>query len=333
MCKADLVHGREEVWYWSAVHHGPLLLNRNARGLMTLNLWKAFATIYPDEAIVNYFVAIDSRPMDTLENYRTQLSCQNLQWLTCLTLANVAFSRAEMMNLSRLHSLVALDVQRSDISYPDEPSVDDSIIRNWGRRAQENEGFPRLHCLILRNQRDVTVHSLQHLNHFPALALYGVIGCGLNRGDEDRANSVGWTTHDQDDSFRNIQRDMELSYTRDRPILHAFQHAHRLRCKLEVDAFQHPQLIDTPVLNFRIGALSTGFLLSEALVFFRTMNSTEIQTRAQNPAPCVSKRNESSSVPGQPKVRRKLHIRAGKQVDLHAYLYDEAEQLVLGVRC
>ncbi|KAI9715795.1 MAG: hypothetical protein M1828_000700 [Chrysothrix sp. TS-e1954] len=303
------------------------------RGLMTLNMWKAFAIIYPHEATVGYYVATDSRPLDTLDNYRTSLCCDNFQWLTCLTIANVMFGRGELINLSNLHNLVALDVQRSDNVHIEDPIVDDAVVRNWARRAKETDGFPKLYCLILRNQPQVTAQSLQFLNDFPSLALYGVIGCAVGDRHEERANSVGWTSHDEDDTFRNLQREMEHSHTRDGPIQSAFKHSHRLRSRSDTEP-QPDRLDDIPLLNFRIGTLSTGFLLSEALVFFRTMTSPIISKQPSNQSTCSSKRSEPGFANGNGKTSRKrLHIRASKQVDLSAYLNTEAEDVVVDVRC
>ena len=115
-----------------------------------LRFWKALAATYPDEQELKYIRESDEAPKFAFSTIVETLTCglpglgkgpsssgMGLTWLTCLMISKVPVSRAEIMSLSSLHNLRALDVcgyeLQCEIPYGSTQKpldIDDSVIRN-----------------------------------------------------------------------------------------------------------------------------------------------------------------------------------------------------------
>ena len=160
------------------------------RRLDSLHAWKAFAVAYPGGADKDlshrYHVVVE--PNIPLGGYVKPLLSPSFDWIVHLTISNSAFSRAEIVGLSKLVNLGALTIGAS----PTGTFLHDSIIRAWTREATEVGAFSRLSVLILKAQKEVTLQSLVYLNQLSCLALFHTEDCNFGPETKAEALALGW---------------------------------------------------------------------------------------------------------------------------------------------
>lgn len=160
------------------------------RRLDSLHTWKAFAATYPgdaDKGLDHKFHMIEE-PNLPLNVYVKPLLSLSFHWIVHLTVSKFAFSRAEIVGLSKLVNLGALSIGES----PTGIFLDDNIIRAWARAATEDGAFSMLRVLILKAQKDITPQSFAYLYQFPSLALFNTENCNLGHKTKAEALALGW---------------------------------------------------------------------------------------------------------------------------------------------
>lgn len=287
----------------------------------------------PEESKFRYHRASEITPQQPLCDYVTNLTSDAFRWLTCLTISNIACARVDIINISKLHNVVAIDICGSDLTEASTDLVDDNVIRNWGRRAKGiNGSFSLLRVLILRNQAGVTARSLEYLSAFPSLALYGVRGCRVTEHDA----TPGWTNEDEHDVFKMVQRDIEHSQTWDDPIRSCFLRSaallslERTAKPMSLPCFGDttesiPQsLSDLPLLNFRLGHTSSDVLYSKPLIFFRCLRSEACCETSAVQNSEASNRLQQDCEKDKDRASKKRKVRVGKQIDLGEFFQEVA---------
>jgi len=258
---------------------------------------------------------------DELPLYIERMNSNTFSWLTCLTITeqrpHIGFRRPDVINISRLRNLVALDIGSSIISTTRNEFVDDSVLRNWGRLVSETGSFPKLQVLIIRNQAGMTSHSLSYLNAFPVLALFGIKDCfRVSDSDEQAAKSLGWTSVDEHGIMAQVQLDITQSSTWDEPIHQCFKRSSTL--------LPPTKTVDAPMLNFRLGPTPSDILFTTTynpVIFFRCLRCSTSQNQAIVPVithPVPRKTHAQGHQLDTMVKRRKLK----KQVDLSGCLDD-----------
>ena len=108
-----------------------------------------------------------------------------------------------------------------DVDSIAQPLVDNHVLRHFSTHADVASAFQSLRVLVLRGFKDVTGNSLQYLNSFPRLSLFGVQNCGIAdnasrlRDDEITAKACGWTTEDERGILKSLKHEIEMSHTWD----------------------------------------------------------------------------------------------------------------------
>lgn len=232
-------------------------------------------------------------------------------WLTCLTIGSIGCARNEIFELSRMQNLVALDIGGFAT-----PAIEDSIIKNWGRHAIEAGGFSQLQVLFIRGQKDLTAKSLEYLEDFPRLVLFGVEKCDLDNEYETMANNIGWTTKDADNTLYRIHKEVDSAETWEGLIHICYQ------CLTSAQHDEHGSqnsASERPLLNMLIG--STPQLTPRAimpLILFRCSGTakhvaTQHEHNQQQDASLPVHR-----VPAGRAKKLKRKIRPSKQTDLQS---------------
>ena len=156
--------------------------------LDSIQLFIEFAKRYPSPMLRKY----QSIPMPNLPlvSYYKDLLSPNNQWLTYLTLVNVAVPRTALIQVSMVTNLVAL-VVGPNVLAPD-IGVDDSLIRTWSRSASMG-AFRSLRILFLRGQTHLTSRAFEYFSSFPALAIVATKSTsGFKTLDRQIVLSFGW---------------------------------------------------------------------------------------------------------------------------------------------
>ncbi|KAI9723668.1 MAG: hypothetical protein M1812_000968 [Candelaria pacifica] len=224
------------------------------RELDSFHAWRAFATVYHKEGDSSLLYHRQSiiKPSIALEQYMKTVTSQEIDWITYLSISNVAFTRTELIKLSKLVNLGALDILGSTGLCRATSSVEDSVVRAWSTVAAEGGAFSKLRVLILRNHRDITPRSLEYLNCFPSLTLYKVSGCSISFLDDEEVKSSGWSCSSGKELLEALSRDKGMAHSWDTPIHACFRRAGNLKSGVS-EVAEAERINSLPVLNFRIG--------------------------------------------------------------------------------
>lgn len=162
------------------------------RHLDSVRVWKAFATVYPNELDITMKNKqhVISRPNMKILDYVKPVTSLSFDWITFLTLSNVTCSRSDLIQISQLTNIGALTVGPA-VQAPD-IGLDDSLIRIWGRTAVTSNAFSMLRVLNCRSQREITPRAFDHFNQFPALAIFNAEDCKLGLEEKPMALQHGW---------------------------------------------------------------------------------------------------------------------------------------------
>ncbi|KAL6234677.1 hypothetical protein BDW75DRAFT_159430 [Aspergillus navahoensis] len=167
----------------------------------TLHMWKLLATVYPTQLaeVKQYYSIKIEGPKLALKEYLGLTKSDSLSWGVVLTLATSYARVPEIVGISEIRNLCALDVAtpaKSDTLPEDTElhltALTDRIVRAWSELAQTGEAFSHLRVLILQHQTGLSKMALHYLRSFPNLQSVVAFGCpgiesALSGGDMD-----GW---------------------------------------------------------------------------------------------------------------------------------------------
>ena len=220
-----------------------------------------------------------------MQSYITPIISESLQWITHLSICISSFTRLELVNLSRLVNLGALNItgRAEDADQDSMPAVGDSLVRSWSRAASADGAFARLRVLVLRDHDDITARSLGYLSSFPSLMFYSIHGCDIRDIRENQAVSLGWSYRLGRITFATFQTDLKrdgLLPVASRPLSVLFSHAGLLLhtqtlAEQGAEKAQDVKKVEAlPELDFQVGPMAGADLLSscasgQALVFQR----------------------------------------------------------------
>ncbi|KAH0556023.1 hypothetical protein GP486_006037 [Trichoglossum hirsutum] len=290
--------------------------------LDSFHIWRVFVTVYHEEEEMSLMYHRQSiiKPSIPLDGYVKPIVSESFHWITHLSISNVIFSRSELVNLSKLVNIGALDILASP-RFPQisRDTMEDGIVRAWSRAAAEEGAFPKLRVLMLRYHTEVTPRSLEYINSFPSLMLYNVTGCSITARSEAKARKLGWTCEAGRDLVEALHRDKEMARSWDLPIHACFRRAGVLQ-SLDTSKVESVKRIDKlPVLNFRIGPnasedLFTAFLKLDML-FFQRLPPDDTGTASESEASKKDGPEDDRPEPSPPHKRRKLKVSKHKNFE------------------
>lgn len=113
----------------------------------------------------------------------------SFHFITFLSLSDFSCSRSDLIHLSRLTNLGMLTIIARDSSWV---SLEDSIVRAWGRAASESGAFSRFRILVCRFQTYFTGRVFTYFQDFPALDMILLDQCRVFKGLTDQATKHKW---------------------------------------------------------------------------------------------------------------------------------------------
>ncbi|KAL2383426.1 hypothetical protein RJ035_005740 [Blastomyces gilchristii] len=140
----------------------------------------------------------------SLHDYSRLIHSPSLKWGTVLTISTDHADLHELVEISKITNLVALDitapfpVKSTAIPEDDAPitKLTDRVVRSWSELAVSSKAFNNLRVLMLHLQADVTLRIFSYLDQFPSLETLIVVGC--RQLADNSAKSVGqqhgWST-------------------------------------------------------------------------------------------------------------------------------------------
>ncbi|KAK0625333.1 hypothetical protein B0T17DRAFT_270436 [Bombardia bombarda] len=147
-------------------------------------------------------------PSAALSVYTAPLA--TVDFLTHLTIHKVdTFQTQELMALAELKNLAVLDFKEI-CSATSRDLVTDSLVRGW---SEKQNPFPALRILAIYRNRTLTKRSLRYISRFPSLAIYDVLGEGLDWiGVSKVAEKFSWVMYGVGprSSFRGLIQDREV---------------------------------------------------------------------------------------------------------------------------
>jgi hypothetical protein len=173
------------------------------RSLLSVALWKEFASAYYQEypvgPVTPGHLKNETPDFQTLfppdifaEVIPTALTSRRGtsprgQILIALALRNVELSRAEWMGISKLDSLVILQVHGSL-----KHSFEAPIVRAWGDRAIESDAFSKLRVLELADEDGIPFESLTNFSKIKSLQVILWSGRNVTPSSVTEIEKYGW---------------------------------------------------------------------------------------------------------------------------------------------
>lgn len=148
-------------------------------------MWKIYATVYPTQfrEIEPYRSMKIEEPQISMREYLGLTKSKSLSWRVVLTLGASYARIPEIVGISEIKNLAALDIAtppeqdaspESDIQMT---ALTDRIVRAWSEMAQTENAFSQLRVLIIRNQTDLSKMTLHFLKSFPSLQFVVALEC------------------------------------------------------------------------------------------------------------------------------------------------------------
>ncbi|KAE8141986.1 hypothetical protein BDV38DRAFT_278771 [Aspergillus pseudotamarii] len=167
----------------------------------TLYMWKLLATAYPVEfrQTSQYRSMKIEGPRLAMRDYLELVKSDSLKWQLVLNLAT-SFARVpELVGISKIRNLAALEVATPP--HDETPEYDtetpvtalsDRIIRSWSELVHTSGAFAHLRVLKLCHQ-DLSGVVLRYLRTFPSLQVIVAYGCpGIHSMFMDGLEIDGW---------------------------------------------------------------------------------------------------------------------------------------------
>ncbi|KAF7597491.1 hypothetical protein BBP40_003738 [Aspergillus hancockii] len=211
----------------------------------TFYAWKLFATVYPVEfrQISQYHSMKIEGPRLPMQAYLELAKSDSLKWQVVLTLAS-SFARVpELVEISSIRNLVALEVTTSpqaetpsDDTDTPVTALNDRIIRSWGEMVQASAAFAHLRVLKLCHQ-NLSGVVLRYLHTFPSLQVIVAYDCpGIHSMFTNSSAMHGWESRPGPKGWAPAVYELYQTSLAD------------------TDGCQPPTLsLDSPVLDFQIG--------------------------------------------------------------------------------
>lgn len=170
--------------------------------------WKLFATAYPREfkELSQYHcMKVDNKSM-LISDYLGLLRSDSLSWGTVLTLSTEFTGVTDLVGVSSVVNLAALDISYfkppRSAPVPEDQEVttlNDRIVRSWSEQAQSDAAFKHLRVLMVRGQHNLSEGLFRYLDSFPALIVLVVAGCEELTSDAAKkvAERYGWAEGDR----------------------------------------------------------------------------------------------------------------------------------------
>ncbi|KAI4099001.1 MAG: hypothetical protein LQ339_006194 [Xanthoria mediterranea] len=168
-----------------------LWLKIKSSQLDSLRTWKVFASLFAmqrSDRIENKRLVLSGSNMNITECIK-HIDSPSFHFITFLNLSDFSCSRSDLIHLSRLANLGMLTISTRDPSWI---SLEDGIVRAWGRAASETGAFSRLRILVCRFQTYITAKSFVYLQDFPALDLVLLDQCRVSEGLTNQAAQQEW---------------------------------------------------------------------------------------------------------------------------------------------
>lgn len=159
--------------------------------LDSLRTWKVFASLFAiqrSDRTENKKLVLSGSNMNITECIK-HIDSPSFHFITFLNLSDFSCSRSDLIHLSRLPNLGMLTISTQDPSWV---TLEDSIVRAWGRAASETGAFSRLRILVCRFQTYITAKSFVYLQDFPALDLVLLDQCRVSKGLTNQAAQQEW---------------------------------------------------------------------------------------------------------------------------------------------
>ncbi|KAJ9297751.1 hypothetical protein DTO271G3_3972 [Paecilomyces variotii] len=301
---------------WDIAHEMWLCLGKS--GKQTMYMWKLFATAYRNEFrnISQYRSMKIGFPMMPVQDYLGLVNDDDLNWGVSLFLSTIYARTPDLVGISRIKNLVALDV-----STPLHPSFDtleesltavalnDRIIRTWCELARNSGAFRHLRILRLTHQDDISETLFEYLAVLPCLRMLIVRDCKSlgTASSKAFAGRYGWEVG----SKPSVQLD-DQQETEDSDSIYEFYKETFALTDHEANDVAPILAVDAPILDFEIG-IKRKFNRSQPIVFLRRQAD---QLRTAETA--MRKRKLTSSEGGvtrynSTKTRRPVMKERGKQ--------------------
>lgn len=211
-------------------------------------MWKLFATAYPllfRERSRYRSMKIEG-PKMPMQDYFGLVKNDSLHWRLVLTVATEVARVPELVEITTLRNIVALEIFSSQhvpvISDDTEVSVttlNDRVVRTWSELARSSGVFAHLRILRLYHQRDLSAVALHYMKAFPSLTFVIVHDCpGLtSKFSNDCTQVDGWEVADIPDLLESTR--LYSCYTR--------------AMDIGDEEGQSTMDKDIPVLDFQVG--------------------------------------------------------------------------------
>ncbi|KAI5303796.1 hypothetical protein KEM56_007179 [Ascosphaera pollenicola] len=186
---------------WPLAHY----LWINLGQTQTVYMWQQLSAAYPkhfyDVARYRYMRVSDLKV--PFAEYLREIRDEACRWGVALTLATDFTRLSELLTLSNLSNLVALEIKTQlarQLSAQGESvpvRMTDRVIRSWSELASNGKAFQNLRLLMLRLQPDATEHIFSYLRQFPSLAGIAVVECPNLMTDKaiEVAEQNGWSVY------------------------------------------------------------------------------------------------------------------------------------------
>ncbi|GAD93314.1 conserved hypothetical protein [Paecilomyces variotii No. 5] len=257
---------------WDIAHEMWQCLGRS--GKQTMYMWKLFATAYQVEfrKVSQYRSMKIGFPMMPVQDYLGLVNDDSLNWGVTLFLSTIYARTPDLVGISRIKNLVALDIftpLHPSFDTPDEAltavALNDRIIRTWCELVRNSGAFRSLRALRLIHQDDVSETLFEYLAVFPSLRMLIVHDCkSLGTGSSKAfAERYGWEVRSGPPHQLDDYQGMEDTDS----IYRLYQETNALRdCGVTVGACD--LAVDTPILDFEIG-IKRKSNKSQPIVFLR----------------------------------------------------------------
>jgi hypothetical protein len=155
---------------------------------VSISTWQTFVTAYQEDIMStkprDLMLHTNSPRMMThssqgrgaetvFSSHIEQISAPNFEWINLLTLVDANLQRSEWIQLSKLPNLGALYIQNS---FTQTGSPDDVVVRAWSRAARSTGAWSVLKVLLLCNQSQITLGTLEDLEYMPSLRILHMTG-------------------------------------------------------------------------------------------------------------------------------------------------------------
>lgn len=169
-------------------------------------MWKLFATAYPRQfpAVASYRAMRIERLFMPMRDYLSLVNSDALRWRLVLTVATEFARVPELVQITTLQNLVALEMatplhpqvnsEEADVRMA---TLNDRVVRAWSELAQSG-AFAHLSILRLNNQKELSKAALRYMSQFPSLRFIIVHNCPglISSFSCDCTQADGWEVAD-----------------------------------------------------------------------------------------------------------------------------------------